>query len=374
MRAGLLAAVLMAGSGLACSSEPASEAASSEPSGRSSIAQPVIGGVPSGPERDAVLLMLANGLDRSTQCTATLIAPNLVATVRHCISVFQEGTFSCTTEGNIDLNRTRNPGDAGEMGPVFAPDTIAFYAGAEPDLQTPVAIGKEVFAAETDTICRNDLAFVVLDQSLDLPVAAVRLGRGTFPGEKTLIVGYGINGTGTTSRHERAAVDILHVGPSNYFPLEGEALPRTFVVGPSACSGDSGGPAFSEETGAVVGASSLSRGACESSEVRNFYTQLAPYEALAEQAFEAAGHEPLLDHEPPGNGAGGSAGGPGAGHAGAQTDESPRGGGGGGCTWAADRAIARPTGSAAFVLFLLVSAVWLLAQRRRRAPTPMPHA
>jgi hypothetical protein len=310
-----------------------------------------------------VLLMLANGPDRGSQCTATLVAPNLVVTVRHCISVFQEGTFSCTTAGNIDLNRTRNPGDAGEMGPVYAPEEVAFHVGANPDLEHPVALGQQVFAAETDTICRNDLAFVVLDRSLELPVVPVRLGRGTFPGETTLIVGYGINGTGMTTRHERAAVEILHVGPSEFFPLEGEALPRTFVVGPSACSGDSGGPALSEETGAVLGASSLSRGACESSEVRNFYTQLAPFEALAREAFAAAGHEPVLDLEPPPDGEGGSSGGPATGDAGATVDPSPGGGQSSGCAWSG-RPLAGFGGSR---IWLGLAAVWFGARRRASA-------
>ncbi len=255
--------------------------------------QPVIGGAPS--DADSVLLMLAEAPGRATLCTATLIAPNLVVTVPHCISVYAEGTFSCTIEGNVDLNRPRNPPNAGEMGSAYPPEAISFHAGRDPDLGTPTTVGKRVFVIGTDTICRNDIAFVLLDDALDLPIAPVRLDRGTFPGEVTTIVGYGINESRRNTRHERADVEILHVGPSDYFQFSGGALPRTFVVGPSACRGDSGGPALSQETGAVLGVSSLSRGECESSEVRTFYTQLAPYEALAREAFAAAGHEPLLE-------------------------------------------------------------------------------
>src|SRR5690606_17188300 len=296
--------------------------------------QPVIGGVPSGAERDAVLLMLAEGPDRATLCTATLIAPNLVVTARHCISVYVEGTFFCTIEGNLDLHRPRNPPNAGEMGFAYPAEVISFHAGQVPDFDVPTTMGKRVFVQDTDTICRNDIAFVLLEDDLDLPIAPVRLDRGTFPGEATLVVGYGLNETRENTRHERADVEILDVGPSDYFPALGNALPRTFVVGPSACAGDSGGPGLSQETGAVLGVSSLTRGECESSEVRSFFTQIAPYEALAREAFAAAGHEPRLEgsDEEPEPTPGGLTGGAGAEGAGAEPPSSGAGTTDAGCT------------------------------------------
>jgi hypothetical protein len=323
----------------------------------------VIGGVPSGAERDAVLLMLAEGPDRATLCTATLIAPNLVVTARHCISVYVEGTFFCTIEGNLDLHRPRNPPNAGEMGFAYPAEVISFHAGQVPDFDVPTTMGKRVFVQDTDTICRNDIAFVLLEDDLDLPIAPVRLDRGTFPGEATLVVGYGLNETRENTRHERADVEILDVGPSDYFPALGNALPRTFVVGPSACAGDSGGPGLSQETGAVLGVSSLTRGECESSEVRSFFTQIAPYEALAREAFAAAGHEPRLEgsDEEPEPTPGGLTGGAGAEGAGAEPPSSGAGTTDAGCTLSPTLGTSASGWAAA-----LGVVAWAARSRRRR--------
>lgn len=332
---------------------------------------PVVGGVPSGEERDAVVLMLSNGPDRSSLCTATLIAPNLAVTVRHCVSVYQEGTFSCTIQGNLDLTRPRIPSNAGEVGPVYAPELVSFHVGSTPSFDEPTTVGKQVFALETDTICRNDIAFVVLQDSVDAPIAPIRLTRGTFPGESTMVVGYGINESRMNVRYERSDVEVLHVGSSAYFPAEGNALPRTFVVGPSACHGDSGGPALSEADGAVLGVSSLSRGDCDSREVRNFFTQLAPYEDLARQAFDAAGHKPLLD-ESQGNQGDGGAGSaePGAAGQSAGGARSSGGAGGqsGGCTWSGSFGVASLSVPASLLCLLCLFVAGRLVGRRRSPP------
>jgi hypothetical protein len=77
-------------------------------------------------------------------------------------------------------------------------------------------------------------------------------------------------------------------------------IPRTFDVrGASVCSGDSGGPALSEKTGAVVGVySNSTSGDCGSATGDHSYVNMSPYGTLALQAFDAAGAQPM--REPPG--------------------------------------------------------------------------
>jgi hypothetical protein len=74
------------------------------------------------------------------------------------------------------------------------------------------------------------------------------------------------------------------------------AAPRTFVTSQGACFGDSGGPAFSEETGALSGVYSLAGGqVCTARNARNVYTRFSPFTKMIEQAFAEAGAEPVLE-------------------------------------------------------------------------------
>jgi hypothetical protein len=67
-------------------------------------------------------------------------------------------------------------------------------------------------------------------------------------------------------------------------------IPRTFQIeGRAGCDGDSGGPAVSKATGAVLGVYATRQGLCESETTIHGYTNLSPFKSLSEQAFRAAG-------------------------------------------------------------------------------------
>jgi hypothetical protein len=85
----------------------------------------IVGGVPSGPEDDAVVLIrYAPPLPyTSGRCTATLIAPNLIVTAFHCLSSTSEGSFGCTRDGAlVELD----PG-AGVVHRLAEPDEILIF-------------------------------------------------------------------------------------------------------------------------------------------------------------------------------------------------------------------------------------------------------
>ena len=225
-------------------------------------------------------------------CTGTLVAPNLVFTAVHCVAHYTGGRFHCEADGTLV---SIEDGD-GVVGALAAPAKVEIYAGVEPGLE-PDALGVRIFGTGTSDICRNDFAIVQLDRELDLPVPALRMDRGIRRGEKMKVVGYGLTeeDESLTYRRRRRGVTVNDVAPESG---QGSAAPRTFVLGEGACLGDSGGPAFSEETGALVGVYSLAVGAnCTVQGVRNVYTKVSPFTSLVNQAFAASGHEPLL--EPP---------------------------------------------------------------------------
>ena len=88
------------------------------------------------------------------------------------------------------------------------------------------------------------------------------------------------------------------MGPTADGETERTAAPRTFVLNEGPCHGDSGGPSFDETTGALLGVYSVTAGSsCTGIGIRNVYTSLAPFSALALDAFVAAGAEPLLEDD-----------------------------------------------------------------------------
>ena len=69
--------------------------------------------------------------------------------------------------------------------------------------------------------------------------------------------------------------------------------PHEFEVGRSICEGDSGGPAISERTGAVIGV--VSRGGNCNEDFGHIYTTTAGFSALFEEAFTLAGAQPVRE-------------------------------------------------------------------------------
>lgn len=257
---------------------------------------------PAGPE-DAVLLLRSSTPESGERlCGASLVAENLVVTARHCVAYINDGAFQCTLRGEIVEG---TPG-AGRMGVDLDPTGLEFYTRDE--RTEPVAFGQSIVSTLSLSACSNDLAFVVLDRALELPVFALRRDRPALTGEAVVAIGYGADQNieqeldlEAQERRRREDQTVALVGPDTDDEL-GAVAPRIVIVeGPGACIGDSGGPLLSRETNALIAVHSLVQGDCVSAETRNWYTHLPPLWTWAERAFEAAGATPLIEPLPPGN-------------------------------------------------------------------------
>ncbi|HTV20993.1 MAG TPA: trypsin-like serine protease [Polyangiaceae bacterium] len=262
-----------------------------------SVEQAIVNGEASPTGDDAaVFIRTAPAEGDAVVCTGTVVAPNLVATALHCVTHSNLGFFTCKPDGSISASKPED----GKMGNLLRPEEVGVYFGASIIGATPVAHGSRLLSTGSTQICRGDLAFVVLDHDIEAPVAAVRLNYGVKTGDFIRVVGYGeTEEYGSSGRHVREGRRVIDVGPLTQDEPSISASPRTFVVNEGPCHGDSGGPAFSEETGSLVGVYSLAAGEnCTAVGVRNVYSHLSTYSSFVLDAFAAADAEPILD-EPP---------------------------------------------------------------------------
>jgi hypothetical protein len=241
-------------------------------------------------------LLRANA-DGEVICTATLVAPNLALTARHCVAYGGPPFFQCTENGEL----VPNEWEGGTLGADYPPESIQLF-GVDERIE-PVALVSSIVSSNTSTICTNDIAYLVLDRDVPLPARAVRSGKPTTNQETVTLVGYGATITGeqldylTLNRKRIVDQEIVDVGPDDEGDPVFDAPPRSLLLhGPAACNGDSGGPAFSETTGAVVGVFSiLVQSDCSKQNLPLLYTHTSPFAQLTKEAFEAAGATPIAE-------------------------------------------------------------------------------
>lgn len=241
-------------------------------------------------------------------CTATLVAPNLVVTARHCAAATPEGPFTCTSTGDLVMTGT----SGGQIGTDDSPSSLSFYTNARLLNGTlfvgaPDGAGAMILSTNTPTSCRDDIAFIILQQPIaGVTPATIRIDLPTQFGESVSAWGYGLTAEAGDPLALRVRSNATIAGVGYDVPTTGTQLAplRAVRVGPDdiTCNGDSGGPITSNVTGAVVAIASLGAEAsatlpaCTGGGVSDTTgPRLGAYQSLAALAFSAAGATPILE-------------------------------------------------------------------------------
>ncbi len=202
-------------------------------------------------------------------CSGTLVAPHVVMTARHCVSYTTDAPDCDSLAPQVFGER-----DASNLGILVGDDIWT--------AQT-VAWGKELIVPPGDRLCDADIAFVVLDREVEtVEPVEVELDDGVRVGQLVRAVGFGRRGDEKSSgrKYVRRNVPVL------------DATSYEFRVGEATCSGDSGGPALDQSSGAVLGVVSRGGPTCEGPYVHNLYTRADAFAELMMAALERAPEPP----------------------------------------------------------------------------------
>jgi hypothetical protein len=222
-----------------------------------------------------VVTTLASG--NPILCSGVLLAPNLVATARHCVAAIDSLEVDCAT------SRFGATFDAGAIRVTTDP-TIDYAAGSF------VGVSRVVVASDpangdggSDPVCGDDLALLVLETPIDLPQYVTPtidppMTDATLYSARVTAIGYGVTSPvdvdASTARVRRIKEDIALVCvPEDTSFVDCFTSPdamrsmsvREFLSGDaSTCDGDSGSGAFEQshfDQGRWVAFGVLSRGA-----------------------------------------------------------------------------------------------------------------
>jgi Trypsin len=228
-----------------------------------------------------------NGQEVGAECSASLIAPNLLLTARHCVADVSSEQVTCgaTTAGN--------PFPANTFFAVNAQDT---QSASEVTKSNIFSVSAIAVPTESTDICGFDLALITLSTLVPASIATPlipRIDHGVTKGEVYTAVGYGQDSPGDAGIDSAGA----RRGRSG---LTVECAPGTCGSGVEAdefggnagiCSGDSGGPALDAD-GKVVGVVSRSGDTCN----HPVYGSVASWKdwiiATARQAATAGKYDP----------------------------------------------------------------------------------
>ena len=211
------------------------------------------------PDRGHDLAVVAIAIGDDALCTGSLIAPDVVLTARHCVSVTAEA-IDCES-GQRQLVSDRDPA------------TLTVLVGDDITTATPVARGASLLTPTGTTLCEHDIALVKLDRAVE-GVTPLRVGASLDDDTRLRAVGFGQRRDDGPAGRKFVKVHVPVLGASA----------SELMVGEVTCHGDSGGPAIDEATGHVVGVLSRGGPGCQGPDTRNIYTRPGAFASLLRRA------------------------------------------------------------------------------------------
>ncbi len=242
------------------------------------------------------VLLLQDDTATGFRCTATLIAPNLVVTARHCVGKRAVPNTTTLCQGDGTKNGAQSlPDYAGDF--PAPPMVLSDKPGG-----TVLARGMTVYDDGSTTTCAHDLALIGLDRNV-VGITPSEIRRTPLAVSDVLVaMGFGwTNPAATINANERmrGGTSVLALGPVVYTfkpfgdPMSADAMVAAaggeIVVQGITMTGDSGGPAF-DSAGRI--AAVISRGYDDATYGPGTFTTLAAHLAIIDAALAATGNTP----------------------------------------------------------------------------------
>jgi hypothetical protein len=245
------------------------------------------------------VLLLRDDTAAGFRCTATLIAPNLVITARHCVGKRAVPASSTLCKGGAtDEGAQSLPNYQGDV------DAPPMYFSASPS-GPELARAATIYDDGSTTTCAHDVALIGLDKSITGIVPSQLRRTALGQGDALVAMGFGWtdrNATINANERMKGTTSVLALGPVVYsFKPFGDPMatsqPVAVATGELAVdgitmTGDSGGPAF-DASGRL--AALVSRGYSDAYYGPGTFTSIAAHLATIDAALAATGNAPVAD-------------------------------------------------------------------------------
>jgi hypothetical protein len=194
-------------------------------------AKPVMGV----PDRGADPAVVAIESEGQVLCAGALIASDAVLTARHCVAILAAGVV-CSADERTAAVALR------------AARSMRVWVGDEMTGAEPRARGRDIVVPGDESLCKGDIALILLDTSIDdvQPLAVRSTGAARGDHLRTVTFLRPISDNSVTMKYVRDHVPVL------------ASTTNELQVAEVGCVAGCGGPALSEATGEIVGV--LSRG------------------------------------------------------------------------------------------------------------------